>query len=118
MQCLAFKCLQIFNQFWFRARGHTIAAGVYRVSHYRVAQVTHMHPDLVCTSCFQLYFYVAMLTKTFEQTIMRDCLSPVFSDSHFYTVARVAPDGLIDHAAAGNMPKSLWNPHPNAEDHS
>lgn len=50
----------------------------------------HMNTDLMCPTGFKLALNVGKITKSFQYTVMSDCMSPIWCFcTHLFTICRV-----------------------------
>ena len=68
----------------------------------RIADVRHVHADLMRAPGLQLQAHVRMRAEALEHAVVRDGLAAIFANRHAHAIDRMSADRRVDHAAAGH----------------
>ena len=68
----------------------------------RIANVSHVHADLVRAPRFQFQTHMRVRAKALTHAVVRDGLAAVLANRHAHAIDRMSADRRIDHAAAGH----------------
>ena len=103
MQRLPGKAAQHIHQRIARAFGQARPTGISGVAHQRVANMGHMHTNLVGAAGFKKTPHVAVVAITFLQAIMRNrLLAAKLHHRHFCALLRVTPHWLLNLTPTGH----------------
>ena len=102
MQGLALEATQRLDQLGSRALGQTQTLAVQGITQQRIADVGHVHADLVGTPGFQLDPDMGVATETFQYAVMGDRRLAGMGHCLFGTDGRMTADGLIHLASTGH----------------
>ncbi len=100
MQGLAREGLHCLDHGRARGRRNAEAPAVGLVADQRVANVGHVHTDLVGTAGFQFHSYVGVRAEALEHPVMADRRLAAVGYRHALAHAAVAADGRIDLATS------------------
>jgi hypothetical protein len=70
VQSLSLKPSQTITQFYGAGRRQFKTPSVELITYKGVIQVRHVHANLMCAAGFQIYLYVSMATKSFNNPVM------------------------------------------------
>lgn len=101
MQRLTAKTLNLAAQRVAETGAAHAAGAVDRVADHRVAQVLHVHPDLMSTPGFQLYRKVGVMREALGHPVVGNRGPPIADHRHAGATGGMATDGCIDRAAPG-----------------